>query len=33
MQIEKAEDERKKNEKMYRTLGSVIGLAIVIILV
>lgn len=31
-QIEKAERERLKNEKMYRTLGMVIGLAIVIIL-
>lgn len=31
-QIEKAEKERLKNEKMYRTLGMVIGLAIVIIL-
>lgn len=33
MQINKAEEERKKNEKMYRTLGTVIGLAIVIILI
>lgn len=32
MQIKKAEDERRKNEKMYKTLGTVIGLAIVIIL-
>lgn len=31
-QIEKAEKERLKSEKMYRTLGMVIGLAIVIIL-
>ena len=31
-QIEKAEKERLKCEKMYRTLGIVIGLAIVIIL-
>lgn len=31
-QIEKAEKERAKNEKMYRTLGMIIGLAIVIIL-
>jgi len=31
-QIEKAESERGKNEKMYRTLGMVIGLAIVIVL-
>ncbi len=33
IQIKKAEEERKKNEKMYKTLGSVIGLAIVIVLV
>ena len=32
-QIEIAETERQKNEKLYRTLGGVIGLAIVIILV
>ena len=32
-QIAKAEEERKKNEKMYRTLGTVVGLAIVIILI
>lgn len=32
-QIEKAEKERLKSEKMYRTLGMVIGLAIVIILI
>lgn len=31
-QIEKAEKEMVKNEKMYRTLGMIIGLAIVIIL-
>lgn len=31
-QIEKAEKERAKNEKMYRTLGMIVGLAIVIIL-
>lgn len=31
-QIEKAEKERLKSEKMYRTLGMVVGLAIVIIL-
>jgi len=31
-QIEKAEKDRLKSEKMYRTLGMVIGLAIVIIL-
>lgn len=33
VQIVKAEDERKKNEKLYRSLGSIIGLAIVIILI
>lgn len=32
-QIELAEKEKQKNEKMYKTLGGVIGLAIVIILV
>ena len=32
-QIEMAEKEKQKNEKLYRTLGGVIGLAIVIILV
>ena len=32
-QIEKAEEERKKNEKLYKTLGTVIGMAIVIILI
>ena len=32
-QIEKAEKEKLKSEKMYRTLGMVIGLAIVIILI
>jgi stage III sporulation protein AB len=31
-QIEKAEKERVKSEKMYRTLGMIIGFAIVIIL-
>ena len=31
-QIEIAEKERQKNEKMYRTLGGVVGLAIIIIL-
>ena len=31
-QIKKAEKEKTKNEKMYRTLGMIIGLAIVIIL-
>ena len=32
-QIEKAENEEKKNSKMYKTLGTVVGLAIIIILV
>lgn len=32
-QIEKAEQDRKKNEKMYKTLGVTVGLAIVVILV
>mgnify|MGYP005771138917 CR=1 FL=1 len=32
MQIEKAEEEKKKNQKMYKTLGVVIGLVFVIIL-
>lgn len=32
-QIEKAEEYRKINEKMYRSLGSIIGLAIIIILI
>lgn len=32
-QVEVAEKEKQKNEKLYRTLGGVIGLAIVIILV
>ena len=32
-QIQKAECERSKNEKMYRTLGIVVGLTIVIILI
>ena len=32
-QIEIAEKEKEKNEKLYRTLGGVVGLAIVIILV
>ena len=31
-QIKKAEKEKEKNEKMYRTLGMIMGLAIVIIL-
>lgn len=32
-QIEKAEEELKKNEKMYKTLGITVGLAICIVLV
>ena len=32
-QIKKAETQREKNEKMYRTLGMIIGLTIVIVLV
>lgn len=32
-QVVKAEEERKKNEKLYRTLGTVVGLAVVIILI
>lgn len=32
-QIEKAEKERVKNEKLYKTLGTVVGLAMVIILI
>ena len=32
-QIDVAEKERQKNEKLFRTLGGVVGLAIVIILV
>ena len=31
-QIQKAEEERRKNEKLYRNLGITVGLAIVIIL-
>ena len=31
-QIEKAEEEKKKNQKMYKTLGVVVGLVFVIIL-
>ena len=31
-QIEKAEEERKKNERLYKVLGTTIGLTIVIIL-
>lgn len=32
-QIRKAENQRTKSEKMYRTLGMIIGMAIVIILI
>lgn len=32
IQIKKAEEERKKNEKMYKSLGIIVGLAIVILL-
>ena len=32
-QIEKAEQEKKKNEKLYKTLGITVGLSIVIILI
>lgn len=32
-QIIKAEEERTKNEKMYRSLGTIVGIAIVIILI
>lgn len=32
MQIVKAEEERGKNEKLYKTLGITVGLAIVIVL-
>ena len=32
-QIEKAEQEKKKNEKLYKTLGITVGLAIVVILI
>ena len=31
-QIQKAEQERTKNEKMYKSLGTIVGLAIVILL-
>ena len=33
IQIAYAEEECKKNEKMYRTLGTIFGLAIIIILI
>ena len=32
-QIEKAEEESKKNVKMYKTLGTTVGLALVILLI
>ena len=32
-QILSAEEKCKKNEKMYRTLGTIFGLAIIIILI
>ena len=32
-QIEMAESEKRKNEKMYKTLGGIIGLTLVIILI
>ena len=33
MQIEKAEKERIKNEKLYKTLGGIVGCTLVIILI
>ena len=33
IQIAYAEEERRKNEKMYRTLGTIFGLALIIILI
>jgi len=33
VQIKEAEKEKTKNEKMYKTLGATIGLAIVIVLI
>lgn len=33
VQIEKAEKERQKNEKLYKSLGMAIGMAIIIILI
>ena len=33
MHIKKAKDEEEKNAKMYKTLGVIFGLAIVIILI
>lgn len=32
IQIEQSEEEKKKNEKLYKTLGITVGLGIVIIL-
>ena len=32
VQIEKAEEDCKKNQKLYKTLGTVVGLALVIVL-
>ena len=32
-QIRVAEEEQHKNEKMYKTLGTIVGLAIIIILI
>lgn len=32
-QLKEAEDEKQKNEKMYQKLGSIIGLAIVVLLI
>ena len=32
-QIEKAEEEQKENEKLYKSLGVIAGLAIAIILI
>ena len=33
MQIEKAEEENRKNKKMYKTLGITVGLAMVIVFI
>ena len=33
IQIDKAEKERQKNEKLYKSLGMIIGIAIIIILI
>ena len=32
-QIKKAEEEKRKNLKMYRSLGTIVGLTIIIILI